>query len=415
MAPASARGVALAALAEWRRGRRFADPIMQNLLAQTYLSTSDRAFATELFYGVIRHLALLDFWIGRLRSAHVDDQSRDLVRLGLYQLFCLRTPEHAAVFETVALATRKSRSFVNAVLRNATRAADELTAAAREQDLAVRTSHPQFLIDRWTNGFGAEAAAALCDWNNQPAPIYARVNMLKTTTEQFAAADERRELLPQTRNFARVATVPHAELDRGECYIQDPSTSVACELLDPQPGERVLDACAAPGGKSGLLAEMMQNMGELIACDREAHRVELLRGNLDRLGVSIARVLRQDWTAGEVAPELAGGFDRILLDAPCTNTGVMRRRVDLRWRLSPRDFMRMPAEQLAILRALVPQLKPGGTLVYSTCSIEAEENEAVVRRVIEDFSFLRMSDHRAMLPFRDGFDGAFAAKLTRAA
>lgn len=413
MQSSSARALAIAALAEWRRGRRFADPIVQQLLSQSALKGADRAFATELFYGVLRHLTLLDFWIARLRDGHIDDASRDLLRLGLYQLFCLGTREHAAVFETVALAPRKSRSFINALLRSATRRTGDLTAAAEAADLAVRTSHPPFLVERWRNAYGVDAAEAICEWNNQPAPIYARINTLKAAPEQFVARTGS-ELLPNRRNFVRVATLPIKELERGECYIQDPSTSVACELLDPQPGERVLDACAAPGGKSGILGELMQNRGELIACDRETQRIDLLRGNLQRLGVSIARVVRQDWTSGELAPEIrAGDFDRILLDAPCTNTGVMRRRVDLRWRITPFDFTRMPREQLAILHALVPLLKPGGTLVYSTCSIEAEENEKVVRQLTEGSPSLTAREQRSVLPFRDSFDGAFAAKLVK--
>lgn len=411
----SARAVALAALAEWRRGRRFADEVVQQLLGRSNLLGPDRGFATELFYGVLRHLTLLDFWIAQLRDGHIDDQSRDLLRLGLYQLFCLATPAHAAVFETVALAPRKSRAFVNAILRNATRRQDELIETSNAAELAVRTSHPQFLIDRWTAAFGGNAAAAICAWNNEPAPIYARINALKTTREQFNRADPTRAAVADDCNFFRVETMPLEELQRGDCYIQDPSTSVACKLLAPQPGERILDACAAPGGKSGLIGEMMQNRGDLVACDRDADRVDLLRGNLQRLGV-VARVLQQDWTTGDLAAEREPAtFDRILLDAPCTNTGVMRRRVDLRWRLAPRDFTRMPDEQLALVRRVVPLLKPGGTFVYSTCSIEAEENERVVQRMLDEFPSLELQEQRAVLPFRDGFDGAFAAMLHRRA
>lgn len=414
MPSVSARGLTLAALEQWRHGHRFADAILQQLLSGSELNGPDRSFATELFYGILRHLALLDFWIAQLRSGSLDDRSRDLLRLGLYQLFCLHTAGHAAVFETVELAPKSSRSLVNAVLRNAVRRAAELQATADAAELAVRKSHPAFLIARWTKAFGAEAAEALCDWNNQPAPIYARINRIKIEVESFLAAESTRELLPGRSNFVRLTSVPHDALERGECYIQDPGTSVACELLDPQPGDAVLDACAAPSGKTAYLAELMQNRGTLVACDREPARLDTLAGNLKRLGVSVARIVQQNWTSGELTPALHRRyFDRILIDAPCTNTGVMRRRVDVRWRLRSAEFARMAAEQFKIVRAVVPLLTRGGALVYSTCSLEAEENEVVVGKVLKEFPFLRFEEQRSIVPFRDDFDGAFATKLVR--
>lgn len=414
MPHASARGVALAALEQWRHGHRFADAILQDLLGRSTLARSDRSFVTELFYGVLRNLTLLDFWIQQLRSGALDDRSRDLLRLGLYQILLLDTASHAAVFETVALAPKRSRALINAVLRSALRRSAELRLAVEAADLSIQTSHPAFLIGRWTKAFGAEAARALCDWNNRPAPVYARVNQTKISPGAFLASQAGGQLLPAGENFVRLSSIPHSELERGECYIQDPSTGVACELLGTQPGERVLDACAAPGGKTAYLAELMRNQGELIACDREPPRLAVLRGNLQRLGVENAQIVQQDWTAADVTPEICSrAFDRILVDAPCTNTGVMRRRVDVRWRLRPDQFARMAAEQFAIVRTVVPLLKPGGVLVYSTCSIEADENEAVVARVLEAFPILQLQEQQSVLPFRDGFDGAFAARLVR--
>ena len=412
MAHESARGLAYAALREWRGGNRFADSVLHQVLDVSSLAPADRAFATELFYGVLRNLTLLDFWIGLLRSGTLDHDSRDLLRLGLYQLLRLRTPSHAAVFETVNLAGRRNRPLVNAMLRSAIRRTTELEHSAHAAPLSTRASHPQFLIDRWSETYGTDAAATLCEWNNASAPIYAHINTLKTTTSEFLARNRDAEPLPTHENFVRLAKVPAKELESGACYIQDPSTSAAVALLDPRAGDTVLDACAAPGGKSGLIAVLMQNEGELIAADREAERVEKLAGNLNRLGVSIARVLQKDWMAPSTTGDLpAHSVDRILLDAPCTNTGVLRRRVDARWRLRPDDFKRMPQEQLAILRRLVPLLKPGGVLVYSTCSIEPEENAQLVSRLLAEFPFLRLEAERSVLPFRDSFDGAFAARL----
>lgn len=411
MAHSSARGLVLAALAEWRRGRRFADAILRHRLEDNSLSAANRAFATELFYGTLCNLSLLDFWIGLLRSGPLDRSARDLLRIGLYQLFCLHTPGHAAVNETVELAPPRKRPLINGVLRTALRRAEELASAAQRASLAIRSSHPEFLLERWAHNFGRAATVALCDWNNQPASVYARINRLNTTVEKFLEAESGATAVSGRPNFVKLEAIPAGALERGDCYIQDPSTSIACELLDPQPGEDVLDACAAPGGKSGLLAELMNNRGHLIACDRDSARLVALRENLNQLRVTIARTILHDWHS-PATPGM-GAFDRILVDAPCSNTGVMRRRVDVRWRLTPEDFRRMPAEQVTILRAVAPLLRPGGTLVYSTCSLEPEENEQVVDRILAEIPSLGIEDIRSSLPFRDGFDGAFAAKLRR--
>lgn len=410
----NARALVLSALQEWRTGRRFADAILQPSLTSSGLSDPDRGFATELFYGVLRNLTLLDFWIGRLRSAPLDDVARDLLRIGLYQIFLLRTPGHAAVFETVALASARRRPPVNGILRTAQRQLPALEAAAHAAPLAVRYSHPDFLVARWQCAFGDAATTAFCVWNNQPAPVYARVNSLRLTREQFLAQHPAGTPVAATADFVRLDRLPLDALHRGECYIQDPSTRLACELLAPQPGQDVLDACAAPGGKSSYLAALMEDRGRLIACDRDSSRVQTLSGNLERLGVTNAHVLRHDWLSEQpLEGDIPATFDRILLDVPCTNTGVMQRRVDVRWRLRPDDFVRMSAEQQRITRAVLPFLKPGGTLVYSTCSVEEAENEQVVSATLQEFPFLELTGQSSTLPFRDGFDGAFAARFLR--
>src|ERR1700704_3036823 len=312
MSKPNSRGLALAALQKWRTGEQFADAILGQLLRSSDLTAPDRAFATELFYGVLRNLMLLDFWIKSLRSRHLDHDTRDLLRLGLYQLFVLETPGHAAVFETVALAKPKGRSLVNAVLRSAARGKTDLMHKASEQDLSVRTSHPQFLVDRWMKNFGEKDTEALCDWNNRSAPVYARINQIKISEGAFLAQHRDAEPLPTHENFVRLMNIPHEALADGRCYIQDPSTAPACLLLDPKPGDSVLDACAAPGGKTGYIAELMKNEGFILACDRDTSRVRAVEENLERLGVGISRCVPHDWTSIDPLPETAA-FNRVLI------------------------------------------------------------------------------------------------------
>jgi 16S rRNA (cytosine967-C5)-methyltransferase len=409
----SSRSLAFAALKRWRNGTDFADKIVGESFARSPLASSDRAFAVELFYGVLRNLSLLDFWIAQLRSEPVDPRTRDLLRLGLYQVLLIETAAHAAVFETVELAPARVRSLVNAILRRALREKVRLTNAAEAESLSVRFSTPAFLIEKWSSHFEAAQVVKLCHWNNRPPPVYARINRLKTTAAEFLIRYPGSALLPGMQNFVRLPD-PFAALENGDCYIQDPSTALACELLRPRAGESVLDACAAPGGKTIYLAEMMQNEGEIVAADLDENRLQRLRDNVRRLEVRNVRTFRCDWrdeSSIQSAPFGARSFDKILLDAPCTNTGVMRRRVDLRWRLRPEDFNRMHRLQLEILRAVVPLLKPGGSLVYSTCSLEREENAEVIETFLGEERGFRLTSFEETLPFRDSLDGAFAARL----
>jgi 16S rRNA (cytosine967-C5)-methyltransferase len=410
----SARRVALAALKTWRKKTEFADAIISHLLSDAALESADRAFAVELFYGTLRNLTLLDFWIRELRSTRVDVDLRDLLRLGLYQLFLANTPEHAAVYETVALAPRRKRPIVNGILRSAVRRRKKLRDKANSQPVDVRFSHPKFLAERWNEQFGEKKAKALCEWNNRPPTIYARINQLKIDRLNFLERYHDARSLPDVSNFVHLPS-PAESLNQGDCYVQDPSTAIACELLQPQAGEKILDACAAPGGKTAYLAELMDNNGVIVACDRDPDRLRTLEQNIQRLGVALVKRVRHDWTKNQIPSAIRADapFDRILIDAPCSNTGVMRRRVDVRWRLKPSDFARMRARQIQIVGAVLPLLKPKGTLVYSTCSLEREENEEVVRNLVEKMSILQLEEKRYSLPFRENFDGAFATRFRR--
>ncbi len=407
----SPRAVAVEALLRWEQGREHAHDVLHAALEAERLSPLDRALLTEFFYGVLRNLSLLDFLIDRLRPEPVDPRTRQALRLGLYQLRRMRVPEHAAVNETVDVAGR-ARSLVNALLRRSIRERAELDRLVLAAPEEIRWSHPALLLERWRRAFGAEDATRLVRWNNTPAEVFIRVNTLKVTPGELRRSAPDAEQVPGHPLALRVRRLPPSWLVEGLCYAQDPSTLAACDLLGPEPGESVLDACAAPGGKATYLGQLMRNEGRLVACDAAPARMPRLEGNLARLGVSIAQTVCCDWLRRqcEFAPS---SFDRILVDAPCTNTGVLRRRVDARWRLTEEDFARMPERQMAIVSATVPLLRPGGVLVYSTCSVEREENEGVIQQIRQRHPELRLAETRQTLPFRDGVDGAFAARFDR--
>lgn len=398
------------ALRAWEEeGAPFADDILHACHDRTPLAARDRALLTELFYGILRNLSRLDFMLARLTPRKIDRATRCLLRLGLYQLFDLRVPPHAAVNETVALAGR-ARTFVNALLRLADRERERLHEELAAAPAPVRFSHPEYLWARWEARYGPAATAELGAWNNRPAELFVRANRLKVTAGELLATVPTAEPVPGREDMLRVASIPPSWFVAGLCYIQDPSTLLACDLLDPRPGETVLDACAAPGGKTSRLAELMENGGCLVACDSRPDRVARLRGNLDRLGVANVKVVAHDWLAGP-PPFAPATFDRILVDVPCSNTGVFRRRVDARWRLAPDDLHRLPDLQLALMAAVLPLLKPGGVIVYSTCSIEPEENEGLIERLRERTPALDLIESRQLIPMVDGVDGAYAAKL----
>ena len=399
---------------EWEKGTTFSDEILHGLLERHPLQPSERGLLTELFYGVLRHLRQLDFLIAQLREGALDERTRNLLRAGLYQIFHLRVPAHAAVNETVSMAG-PTRGLVNAVLRRALREQEGLSQRLAAQPLAVRESHPDFLVDRWTTQFGAESAEALCRLNNTPSENFFRVNTLKTSLERLLELQPDAFVQDAARGVLKLRRIPAEWLDSGWGYVQDPSTLLAPDLLDPQPGERVLDACAAPGGKSTYLAQKMGGRGRVMACDLYDSRIRRLKENVARLGTISVRVHLLDFLLVPEAgsPLLEAPFDRILLDVPCSNTGVIRRRVDVRWRLTEEDFLRMPVQQFALVRRAVPLLKAGGVLVYSTCSLEHEENAAVVEQIARELPELALEEVRTSLPFRDAVDGSFAARFRK--
>jgi 16S rRNA (cytosine967-C5)-methyltransferase len=436
------REIAAEVLGLRERGE-FVETLLGRILADSPLSAADRGLCQELVYGTVRWQAALDWLIARKTVGRTQKKGlQNLLRLGLYQIFWLeRIPDHAAVNETVELARRggfgHQSGFVNAVLRGYLREAEQTRQALadlKQTQPHLGYSHPEWLVARWQQRWGAEQAAALMTWNNTPAKTFARVNTLKidpgALIEQWRAENVeydfvRRDWLPENQVFELKAHPPLAELEsfqRGFFYVQDPSTLLAVTELAPRPGEAVLDLCAAPGGKLCYIAQMMQNQGTLAAYDTAPERLKLVEENCTRLGADCVRLVSsggavtQDGSRPELGLPGAPGraqFQRVLVDAPCSNTGVMRRRVDLRWRIRPEEIERLRKAQVNLLHLAADHLLPGGELVYSTCSLEPEENSGSVTEFLSTRADFVVRAQRELLPFEDGVDGAFIARMQR--
>lgn len=400
----SPRRAAVSILRAWAKGHAYAENLIERHASRNDLSSADRALLNAIVLGVLRHRRLLDHWIGILRKGKLDGDTRDILRVGLCQLLILELPDHAAVFETVELGKSSVRGLINAVMRRAASSKERLLDLSGLPP-AVAHSHPDWLFNRWRKAFGGAEALELMAFNNRPAPVIARINPLAALPEGFVQEPE----LPPGY-FGIEGPVPNKLLADGSIYIQDPATRHCVELLDPRPGERVLDACAAPGGKAFLIAAAMGGGGGLVCTDSNEKRLPRLHDNLRRLHCSGAEVSVHDWT--KPAPESwRGAFDAILLDVPCSNTGVFRRRVDVRWRLTPQDIADLVRIQRGILENALPCLKAGGRLVYSTCSIEEEEDGGQIAAFLGDHPEMRLDGTRQAFPQRDGTDGAYAARL----
>lgn len=403
------RQAAVSALRAWAKGHDYAETLIERHAHRRMLSSADRGLLQAILFGVLRNRRVLDHWIGILRDGKVDPETRDVLRVGLCQLLILGIPEHAAVNETVESGKASVRGLINAVLRRAVTSRKRLLDVIPDLPPPTAHSHPDWLFNRWKAAFGKREAIALMEWNNKPSATFFRVNPLAPPV-----ADLPGEPLANAPGFYQLeGTPPGALLASGSIYIQDPATRHSVELLDPKPGERILDACAAPGGKAFLIAAALGSAENLVCTDSNEKRLPRLRENLERLHAGTAEVSVHDWT--KPAPEAwHGAFDGILLDVPCSNTGVIRRRVDVRWRLQAPDIARIAVTQRKILENALPCLKPGGRIVYSTCSIEKEENLGQVEAFLADHPELRLNGTREALPFRDQTDGAFAARIERA-
>lgn len=393
----------------------------------------NRSFVMELVYGVIRWYRTLTRVRARFVRRPPDAKVEAVLLAGLYQmLFMDHVEEYAIVHETVeaakAIAGPSAGRFVNAVLRRVqTEGRPAILGWMQKLSPPVRWSHPDILWNRWAAQYGEREASRLCEWNNGRADVVLRVNLARIGLDAFRDRLRERGIQadPHPADPQRFLVLSHgvsvADLPgyaNGWFYVQDPSTAIAPDLLAVKPGERVLDACAAPGGKTGLLAEALRGKGVLIAVDADATRVTRLRENLDRLGAQ-ACVLQANAAqpaSFEQALRAAGAaepFDAVLVDVPCTNTGVIRRRPDVKWRFSSKRLEVACFRQKAILLTLARWVRPGGRLGYSTCSLEPEENEQQVRDFIKSHPEFECVEMKRTFPPDFHADGAFASLLQR--
>lgn len=430
----SARDTALQVLIDCRRDGAWLDAALKQQLARDRLDRRDAALATRLCASVIQNRLLLDHWIGGSLKGKLKDLQPavlEILRLAVCQLrFFDKLPPSAVVNEAVEQAKRlanpRAAGLVNGVLRAMLRSPEQLELP---EDLSLRYSHPQPLIDLLRENVGPEKLEPLLRCHNEAPGTYLQANTLRTSCEAMIP-DLRSEGLtaeahPWLPDCVTVAGGGPEQTDAfrgGRFYVQDPAAKLAVLALDPQAGDRVLDCCAAPGGKSFGAAIAMKNRGKLVSCDIHPHKLNLIRAGAERLGLDCVQARLQD--ASLLNPEWVGAFDRIIADVPCSGLGVIRKKPDIRYKdLAP--LAGLPAVQGRILEAQAAHLRSGGVLVYSTCTILRRENEDVVTAflaahpefALEAFALPGLgridSGMKTLLPCDEGTDGFFIARLRK--
>ncbi len=403
----------------------------------------DRGLITEVVNGVLRWRYRLDWYLSRLYVGQYDTLIPDVknnLRSSVYQLMYLdKIPAYAVLNEAVEIAKKKynqkTANLVNAILRNYLRQARKLAFVEMKLEymerLCVMYSHPQWMVQRWIEQWGVDDAIELCKNNNQRPTITVRLNNLLANSDSFfkmmdengieyEAHEEFSEFI-RIKNFSEFRKLDF--LKNGWVSVQDISTGIPVRLLDPQPGDKILDMCAAPGGKSGFIAEKMQNQGFLLSMEKHPNRASQLRENLKRLGVQNGSVIAADATHLPLNEK----FDKILLDAPCTGFGVLNKRVDLRWKRKPQDLENLQRLQRKLLEVAADIVDVNGIVVYSTCTIETDENERIIEKFLEQHPGFKLENLVGELPdkylwnhtsvrtfsHRHQMDGSFAVRLRK--
>jgi len=445
----SARELALMVLRAVEEEGAFANIALNRVLEKYRPGKLDRAFTTELAYGTLRSLNTLDWILGHFVKKPLQSQSpaiRNILRLGVYQLlFMEKVPPSAACNEGAELAKKYghlgSVKFVNGVLRSVSRRHGEINYPSLSHNplehISLRYSHPAWMVERWLAEFGPEETIELCRANNKPAPNTIRTNTLKITRARLVERLRGEGLTVSETVYAPEGLVIEGfyslgslpSFQEGLFQVQDESSMLASRALMPSPGSFVIDACSAPGGKTTHLAQLMENRGFILALEIHTHKLSLIRENCQRLGIDIVECREGD--ARNLPEELNGLADFVLVDAPCSGLGVLRRRPDARWRIKPEDLPAIVKLQAEILESASRCVKDGGVLVYSTCTLLREENMGQVENflaghpefVLEDLSpFLPgaldqegtlTEGYLQIYPHRHGMDGFFIARLRK--
>jgi len=439
--PRSAREAALEVLHRVDAGQAFSGVLLRRVLERAGLPAADEALAAELTLGTLRHRAEVDWALSHVSHTPLDDlpsRIRAVLRMGAYQLMFLdRIPASAACSQAVELAKRfghrGTARLVNAVLRRVAAAPDVIPAdASTPEGIALRHSHPLWLVRRWVDRFGVDEARALCRTNNVTPPASVRLNTLRGTPASVAAAIEALGVVTAPSMLAPegahiVQASPHARraaYAEGWVSPQDEGSMLVSRLVAPRPGETIVDACAGSGGKAMHLAALMENRGRVVAADIVPAKLAANARHAKRLGVTIVepRLL----AARSLTDVLPAGADRVLVDAPCSGLGVLRRRPEIRWRIQPEQLRTLAARQRGIMEDASAAVRPGGLLVFSVCTLEPEEGPAVVSEFldahpefdpepIEGAVFARVprGPGAFLYPHLHGTDGFFVAMCRR--
>ncbi|MGG3842423.1 16S rRNA (cytosine(967)-C(5))-methyltransferase RsmB [Anoxybacillus kestanbolensis] len=397
MSKKNVRNLALDVLIDIEKKRAYSNLSLHHVIETNELSAQDVALLTELVYGTVQRRDTLDYYLQPFVKGKIEPWVRLLLRLSLYQMVYLdRIPDRAVLFEAVEIAKRRGHrgiaSLVNGVLRSIQR--QGLRSFDEIQDdlerLAIATSHPLWLVRRWVEQFGLDATKRMCEANVFPPEQTARVNTTKATVSDVIAELKKEgiEAVPSTVVDVGVKMVKGnaaktKAFQNGLLTIQDESSMLVAYALSPNETDVVLDCCAAPGGKTTHIAERMNNRGRIVALDIHDHKVKLIEQQAKRLGLSNIEAKQLDSRQAHTQ-FAAETFDRILVDAPCSGLGVIRRKPEIKYAKNEKDIAQLAEIQLNILRAVAPLLKRGGTLVYSTCTVDREENERVIAKFLDE-------------------------------
>lgn len=399
-----ARDVALEVLRRVEQHQSYSHLELNRVLRRSELTSLDRQLVTTLVYGTLQRRNTIDWILAPFVSKglrKLDVWVRELLRMSVYQLTYLdKVPARAAIHEAVEIAKQRGHrgvaSFVNAVLRNVERRKDRLRRIHKMDEvrrLSLEHSHPEWLIKRWLEVWDAETVTAICQANNEPPSHTLRVNPLKTSRQDFKAKLERdypgahirdSDIAIQgliTQGLGNIGN--SAWHENGWCSIQDESSMLVGDVLNPTPGASVIDLCAAPGGKATHLAELMHGRGTVHAFDIHEHKINLIKAHAKRLGLHNVTAKQAD--ARDLPHRLSKVFDYVLLDAPCSGFGVIRRKPEIKWRQSVKDMASLVELQRQLLAAAAQLVKPGGVFVYSTCTLEPQENEQQIAWFLERY------------------------------